>query len=633
MLDSMVEDISGQVADSVSVSGGDDHRAEIEDSPAQLRLEESSIFEHEDLKSILIHHEVLDLPIPDAVIPLVRSELSTIVEEKDTDQSVTAGTSKIEYERGLVVQSRVVEEGHSSAPSEEEEEHQQIEPKEEEEHLQIETENGEEKQKPAKGEEAISMSVSEDIEPTCDSKVDTLDVAAIDQEVFEPKETSFEEDATVKQKRGRRGKSARLSQVPLPFSSRRSVWDGDRDRSPSGSVTSEPPLSMEEAGKPRYSVVTPTRRRSARNTSPSSVTSEPAPYLEQVSKPRLRRHSITSTTTSSPVRRRSTRLSTSVMNDAVTAVTQETPTTPSKNITMRRSRGNARTVSTLEEEEVKDDVVKEDDIVKEEMGESYFLPSAEASPTDSCYSGRSSATGTPMRRSARIALRERTPEPSIATDLLISSLSRIRRHSAGPTDTVSPLRRSGRKSANISRDSSPVDSVTSEPPLRTEVTPSRKKTPRASIKSIPKSVALNLFPVEEESELSDVGELFRPSSSKTAKLQMSLVESDESDAQNEEKLEGVKKTGKSRSQSSASSPGSGRYNLRRKQNPELDIISEEDAHADAAASKRRRDDPSEESSDTTNVGDAPQESSPKRLTKTKRRKKTEETDSASGIGF
>merc|ERR1712071_234857 len=130
-------------------------------------------------------------------------------------------------------------------------------------------------------------------------------------------------------------------------------------------------------------------------------------------------------------------------------------------------------------------------------------PSTEVSPGGSSVSARSSAPGTPMRRSVRIALRERTPEPSLP-EALTASLGRIRRHSAGPlTDAhslSSPLRRAGIRALNLSRDHSPTDSVTSEPPPRTETTPSGRKKSARVLKSAHKSAALNLLPVEEESE-------------------------------------------------------------------------------------------------------------------------------------
>ena len=52
-------------------------------------LEESSTCENEDLKSILDRHVVVDLPLPEGIIPLGKSELSTILEE-----SAALGESK-----------------------------------------------------------------------------------------------------------------------------------------------------------------------------------------------------------------------------------------------------------------------------------------------------------------------------------------------------------------------------------------------------------------------------------------------------------------------------------------------------------------------------------------------------------
>jgi len=297
-------------------------------------------------------------------------------------------------------------------------------------------------------------SVHEDIsEPTMDCTVNTLDAAVIDEDVFEAigergeKEDEKEEEEEEKKETERsssvrstrsRGKSLRLSQVPLPFSSRRSVWDGEeRNRSsPTSSMTSEPPPAIEEP----------------------------------IIKSRRRRHS--DAAAMSPVPRRSSRLSSSFVEEA-----PATPSTPSKMKLTRRSRLKTQT---------------------DEARDSPLPPSVDVSPTGS------SASGTPIRRSARIALREGTPEPAVVLpflpEALTTSLGRIRRHSAGPSDTLSsPLRRSGRK-LNISRDNSPTDSVTSEPPPRTETTPSRKR-PARVLKSVQKSGALNLFPVEEEAEL------------------------------------------------------------------------------------------------------------------------------------
>lgn len=265
------------------------------------------------------------------------------------------------------------------------------------------------------------------------------------------------------------------------------------------------------------------------------------------------------------------------------------------------------------------------------------LPSAEVSPAESSYSGRSSAPGTPMRRSARIALRDRTPEPSVSTDALIASLNRIRRHSSGPADVASPLRRSGRKSTNVSRDNSP-DSVTSEPAQRTELTPNRNRKPARTLKSAQKSVALNLFPVEEETELTSAltGTSFRDTS---------LRDSDESISHDDDAVSesGNKRTSKPRSRPSSvtSSPaGSGRYNLRRAGRPtELDIISEEVGAAKETEGtlKRIREEPLDDSSDQAGPTveeaseDPSEKGAPKRVVRNKRRKKISEEAETSGL--
>ena len=531
------------------------------------------------------------------------------------------------------------------------------------------------------------------------STVNTLDAAVIGEDVFEAMEEEQEEEveeepeerkeeaekeeveeeeseseeveagSSVK-KTQPRGKSLRLSQVPLPFSSRRSVWDGgERDRSsPTSSMTSEPPPTIEEP----------------------------------IVKPRRRRHS--DAAVSSPALRRSTRLSSSFIEEALL-----TPSTPSKTKVTRRSRLRSQA---------------------DELPESPLPPSVDVSPTGS------SVPGTPMRRSARIALREGTPEPTIPLpvlpEALTTSVGRIRRHSAGPSDTSavsSPLRRSGRK-LNISRDNSPTDSVTSEPPPRTETTPSRKR-PARVLKSAQKSGALNLFPVEEESELlfatkpltSTIQILFfivyfillmkliyignviinysfigigkveaqladsddsavasplrrsgrklmasrdtsptdsvtseseprrsRKPRTRTSKVvepelpeqtelpeQMDLPplpDTDSDSASDDDQVEG-KSQKKTRSQSSAgsvsSSPISGRYNLRRtRRASELEIISEEAASSQAlpidapSAPKRRR--PSQTETSETTTTPSTSESSVKATRSTRRKKKKVEAD-------
>ncbi|EFX70761.1 LOW QUALITY PROTEIN: hypothetical protein DAPPUDRAFT_256595 [Daphnia pulex] len=123
--------------------------------------------------------------------------------------------------------------------------------------------------------------------------------------------------------------------------------------------------------------------------------------------------------------------------------------------------------TTDEKEELRDILQDHESVSQREVlaEQSSAPPSCEVSPSDSAYSGRSSAPGTPMLRSARMsALRDRTPEPTASMDALLAGLAgRIHRHSSGPggpdVTTDYPLRRSGRKS-NVSRDNSPTDSVT-----------------------------------------------------------------------------------------------------------------------------------------------------------------------------
>ena len=59
------------------------------DNSIDIELEESSTCENDDLKSILDRHVVVDLPLPEGIIPMGKSELSTILEE-----SAALGESK-----------------------------------------------------------------------------------------------------------------------------------------------------------------------------------------------------------------------------------------------------------------------------------------------------------------------------------------------------------------------------------------------------------------------------------------------------------------------------------------------------------------------------------------------------------
>lgn len=389
------------------------------------------------MKNILQRHTTVQIPlIPDAAIIPSSPNLSTIVEERSFDQSIAAG---------------LVKAGKSSLGTLEEEMNQAVE-SEEEMPQEITPTTDEVVTQPEEIEQETEMQgVTEAVAQGSETEIQNVDQPK--EDTFEPLQplSSDEEDAVEVSRRLRnRTKSMKFSQVPLPFTSRRSLWEGDRDRSPD-SATSEPPQFLEETG------ATSTGRR--------------------------RRHSTTNVTSASVkvATRRSKRLSSSVSEGLDTVGTEEVATasyTPQKSTRKRSS------------------VKGQGDM---DMADSSVPPSLDVSPADSTFSGRSSAPGTPMRRSARLALRDRTPEPSASTDVLLTSLGRIRRHSTGPTDVSSPLRRSGRKSINLSRDNSP-DSVTSEPPPRTEVTPSRRK-PSRTLKSAQKSVALNLFPVDEEAEL------------------------------------------------------------------------------------------------------------------------------------
>jgi hypothetical protein len=177
------------------------------------------------------------------------------------------------------------------------------------------------------------------------------------------------------------------------------------------------------------------------------------------------------------------------------------------------------------------------------------------------------------------------------------------------------------------------------------------------LRSAQKSVALNLFPVEEEKETEfQLPEEFHhkmQAGLSYQDLSVAPVDSDESISHDEMSLQSdsssVKKQKKPRSRpSSVSSVSSGRYNLRRGASvrpSELDIISEEAAAAAAAESatsstKRSREEGSDESSDQgeqagpsqeepveEGEGDEGEESSqkaaqPKRVVRNKKRKTT-----------
>lgn len=545
---------------------------------------DASTIENESLKQILERHERFDVPlIPDAGVLITDRDLSTIVEERTFDQSVVPGLNQTD--RATLESLQEEPEDMATAPETEK---------------LVEDEPGEadepEKVAASESSEPSEQATETVHEPEQESgcKVDTLDAGMMNEDAGEPLNLTDNEEEEQKQqveakKRGRaaRSKSLRLSQVPLPFTSRKSVWDASsRDRSPE-SATSEPPQSLEEA--------------------------------PEASKGRRRRHSASLSSAPLPTRR-STRRSTQ-LNDTLGTPVKEEPSTPPKS--GRRSR--------LADEKDPDDA--------------FIPPSVDVSPAESSYSGRSSLVGTPVRRSARIAMKERTPEPSMPTEALMSSLSRVRRHSTGPGDVASPVRRSGRKSLNTSRDNSP-DSITSEPPPRTESTPSRRTKSTRGLRSAQK-VALNLFPVEEEGEAVYEAPSVRDSDDSVS------IDDAESVADASIASVSSKRTRKPRGQqtsrppsvasSVASSPGATRYNLRRtRRTSELDIVPEEEQNraeeAKAAESNKRvRDTASEDSSPEhaglANEEDAEQLEKTKRPGRPKRRKKAEEEEEPTGKSF
>lgn len=527
-----------------------------------VQSEGSTTDENEDLRELLLRHEVVEVPLlPDAaIIPPGANNLSVIPEERTFEQSMAMEQTRLS----------VPEEAEEAS-----EEEEAVAPNE-----------------PEPAEKTTSI-------PSAEVSVERPSSSAVmDEDDFpwggsEPEQEDVAEPVVPK-KRGRPRKSIRLSQVPLPFTSRRSTWDAaggsqEGDLSSCSSRSPEPTQTAVEAGSsPRA------ESRQGRNTAANT----PTPAAQ------------------SGAPRRSSRLAAYASEDE----TLTAPTvlrTPPKSTSKRRSR--------------------------DPRGETPVLPSADVSPTESNYSGRSSAPGTPMRRSMRLALREKTPEPTAAAigEALMVGLGRVRRHSAGPsvgeTATMTPRRRSGRLSANASRDNSP-NSITSEPPPRTETTPSRRtaKGGRGS-RNTSKSATINLFPVEEE-------ELEEKASKK--------AEEDSSSQDEEDDAATAKKTGKTRGSSRPpsavpSSPSSTRYNLRRtRRTSDLGIISEEDAalqqqqqqqQADTAVTtlKRRRQEPAEDKSEQQagpsagSQEEATEESvETKKTVRSKRRKKQEETESS-----
>ena len=142
---------------SVEVSDSEmnqDEEAKVDDndvSPSNdIVLEESSTYENDDLKSILDRHVVVDLPIPEGIIPMGKSELSTILEE-----SAALGESK-EY-------ARIQEEGGEEEGEEEEEQEMEMEEKLEEEQ-EMEMEDKLEEEQEIEMEEKLEVEAEEEPE-------------------------------------------------------------------------------------------------------------------------------------------------------------------------------------------------------------------------------------------------------------------------------------------------------------------------------------------------------------------------------------------------------------------------------------------------------------------------------------
>jgi len=631
-------------------------------------LSEGSLTEdNQDFKERLLRHEVVPVPLlPDAsVIPAGGHNLSVIAEERTFEQSIAIERSEF-------------------SSVEEEEEEMEDEMKEDDIIPKVPLVNADAEEGEAE--------VTKDRQSSSDFLVNTMDAAIVDEEAFEvdepgdkndtseidepaekdeeaseiedhtEKDEEVEEMEPVGPRRRGRPRSVKLSRVPLPFSSRRTTWDPSivsefrQSRAPSFSPTKEVPSQIagpsdvnQEEEKTKSSdkefeqeqieePVVPRKRgrpKSVKLSLPQhDATPEPSPTVEEAPKittprprGRPRRMSNTSTEQAAPAAAQPIALTRRSNRIAVSSGTEEDdPGTPTLQLTPPRAIPKRRSRAAVEDEP-------------------SVPPSVEVSPAGSNVSGMGSAPGTPMRRSIRLALRDRTPEPTGSASIgeaLLASLSRIRRHSAsGPTPgDVTPRRRSGRISANASRDNSP-NSITSEPPPRTETTPGRKTKPKArGLRSAVKSATLNLFPVEEEESEAKV-EAKEPEQQQQTDMDESFSSQDEELAQDETKS---KKGGRgSRPPSVTSSPSSTRYNLRRtRRASELDIISEEDGArqqqsaeaSDASVAstlKRRRQDPTEESSDQPGpsgsqeeVGSQEEEEPTKRTVRNKRRKKVEE---------
>ena len=432
----------------------------------------------------------------------------------------------------------------------------------------------------------------------------------VDNRTEEAKEESENE-----LRRSVRARAPRKSNVLLPFTG--ASWQ-PRDRSPS-SVTSEPPQPFE-------SDLVTVRSRRRRHSSSSSVPP-----------------------TASALTRRSSRLS-SVDATAPPAPDMVVPTrTPPKRGRPRRNTA-AKPAAAVAAADVG------------EMVEAAPDSGDESSPSRP-GSVAGSACGTPIRRSARIALKETTTPDHALIGNAVAALTysgRARRGSLDAASIGSPLRRSGRRSVEptVSRDTSPQGSD-AEPgaPGADAATPKRGRPPK-SLKVVLRPVSLSLLPlVEEEAEAAQSKSSARvvasplrrsgrksvepasrdasphasdaestaaatpkrgrpPKASKAAQKAVAvdlfpLVEEDAEVEQSEEAKVGAKPA-----PSTSSSPSSARYNLRGRRNSELGCISEEDAKTAIKEIKRRRDVKEGEESSQSDDG----QSAAKRVTRSKRRK-------------
>ena len=526
----------------------------------------SSSTDENDLKEFLVRHEVVGIPVPDMVMSAVRSDLSTIAEE-----SVNL-TVSVEREESPPIHPENVS----------------VESADLSDHTVDELET------PILESMAVeSIQLERDsLTQTPLMEVNTLDAAIGDESIFDLSgslaDAKQEEVLSLEpgKESSTRSRSLRLSRVALPFSSRRSIYDGKRDGSPD-SVCSEPVQSLSDSAMPRSRGL--------------SVTSQPPPRRSS----RLNLGAAMEVASESAVP--------SDLRDPL--VPQTPPRTPSR---AGRKRTSSK-LSMLDEDKAIEDVT---------------VASVEVSPAGSSFSG--SFHGTPVRRSIRLAQRE-TPDRASLTDAFVPGPGRTRRHSTSVLDTMSlaaatcsplPSRRSGRRSS-LSRDGSP-NSVVSEPPLPSEdFTPGRKKMTRA-FKSSRKSCTLNLFPVMEESE-----SVAAPAKGGAKEpIAAPLTEMEPSDTIEPDSL--PKKGSRTRTQSStSSSPGPSRYNLRRtRRNSELGGVSEGEPSAPAAeapvdvALKAVSEETATTEDSTESDPPAVVETSSKRTSRSKRRKEQAQSEEA-----